>query len=487
MQKRSFFRAAAALLCLCMLGTGLCGCTQFTFEAADSPGAPLPTPDTASLVAPLGDSRERYSIRATLYYRTADGFLSSALRLIHVDPEDDALALIMQSLLETPYSSSGLLPIAPEGTDVNRISLSGGIAVVDLNAKALSQGEEYFCMARAAIAKTLLALESVDCVNVLVEGRAAEAEGVPLGALTQQDANAAMSYIQLLSEPMLLDSDGGYVDRSVVLYLPGQAQSPLAPQHRTLRLHNNDYLSALIDVFAKNAASALYPAELLAQIVAQEEVDSAGRRVLTLRLPAGLAACCAQERLVPALILSLCAFAPNIDLARAYIGDVPVLRAGGVDADADGAFDPNSFTFLAGTTALLYHMTPDGALAEVSSVLQGSSLTARDLLVGLMAGPQDDSSLSGVFPDGTHSEDILGVRIEENIAHVNISPGLYSACQAFSPQRERALVYGIVNTLVHNLDTVQRVQFYIDGHAADSFAGSISIRTPLMANPALVR
>jgi len=486
MKTSVLFRIAAAVVCLCALAAGLSGCTEFTFEQADAPGAPLPTPDLSALSAPVGDSSARYSIRATLYYRTADGQLSSALRLIHVDAEDDPLRLIVESLLEEPYSSSGLLPIAPEGTAVNGISLSGGIATVDLNAKALSQGEEYFYMTRAAVAKTLLGLEEVDCVNMLVEGRAAEIASVPPGALTQQDENAAMGYIQLLSDPMMLESEGGYITRQVVLYLPGEKSAPLVPMHRALRLHDGDYRTALIDCFAQNAASELYPAELLAQIRAQEEIDGAGRRVLKLDLPAKLGSCAPEERLLPALIMSMNAFLPNIDAASAYIGGEPVLVCGGIAADGDGLFDPKLFSSLVGTKAQLYQMAADGSLVRVEHLLAHSPVTARDLLCGLMDAPAEGERVC-VFPEGTGSEDILGIRIEEGTAHVNLSAELYSACQSFDIERERALVYGIVNTLVDNMDTVQRVQFYIDGRTADTMAGRIAITAPLMANPGLAR
>ena len=79
------------------------------------------------------------------------------------------------------------------------------------------------------------------------------------------------------------------------------------------------------------------------------------------------------------------------------------------------------------------------------------------------------------------------MHVEDGTAHINLSAALYSACQSFTPEQERALVYSIVNTLVANSGTILRVQFYIDGAVADTFAGTISIRTPLMANPGLVR
>lgn len=480
-------RLLAAFACACMLA--LAGCTaDLSFESTQSAPAVLPAPDTGAMTAPIGDSRARYSIRATLYYRTSDGQLSSALRLIHVDPEDDPLRLIVESLLETPYSSSGLLPIAPAGTRLNGILFSGGVATVDLSAEALSEGEEHFYLARAAIAKTLLSREEIRSVNVLVEGRAAEAGGMPLGALTQQDANAATSYVQLLSEHMLLEDGEGFVERDIVLYLPTSGSGPLLPVSAAIRLEKTGHPAAVLGAFAQHAAG-LFPQEMLLNITAETGVTPAGERVLTLRLPAGLAEYDPESRLIPALIRTFCAFMPNIDAARAFIGQESVLQAGGFEADGAGLFDPELFDQLVGSSVRLYFAAQDGALSETEQVIPGSSPSARSLFAALIAGPAQGApeGLLPVFPETALREDLLGVRIEDGVAHLNLSSELYCACQALPAEGERALVYSIVNTLVYNLDTVLRVQFYIDGAVAETFAGSISIQTPLMANPGLVR
>ena len=476
-------RTAAIALCACMLA--LAGCSDLSFEAADLSPAPLPTPDTSAMTAPAGDSRARYSIRATLYYRTQDGQLSSALRLIHVDPDDEPLELIVESLLETPYSSSGLLPIAPAGTRLNSVRFSGGVATVDLSAEALSQGEEQFYIARAAIAKTLLGRGEVEAVNVLVNGRAAETGGLPLGALTKQDTNASMGYIQQLSEQLLFESDGAFIERNAIVYLPISQNEPLLPVNVGVQLGSEDYMPTLIAEYARLAPQELLPTEYAGMISAEESITTAGERVLTLRFPQEMAAYAPAERIIPGLAATLCSFVPNIDIARAYIGQEIVLSAGGFGCE-NGVFDPQLFRTLAGSSAQLFFQTEKGTLRREDHVIASCSLTARDLIAALIAGPADGSGLLHVFPEGALAEDILGVRIEDYTAHVHISAELYSMCQSLSPEQERALVYAIVNTLVYNLDTVLRVQFYVDGDTADMFAGTISIRTPLMANPGLV-
>lgn len=487
MQKR-FFRALCGLLLLCVLCAGLSGCMDLTFENLDSaPVVTLPTPDVSSMSAPMGDSRASYSIRATLYYRTSDGQLSSALRLIHVDPEDDELELILESLLETPYSSSGLLPIAPEGTRLLGVSLLSGVATVDLSAQALKEGEEYFWIARAAIAKTLLGRDGITAVNVLVEGRAAETGGMPLGAVIAQDLNASAGYMQQLSEQVLLESEGGYIDRSAVLYLPDAHSGLLLPETVSVRLYADDFIAPVLQAFAQAAAGANWTEDQLSLISAQVSLTTAGKRLLTVHLPDGLSD--AQDLLAPAIGCTLSSFLPNIDAVRVYIGSEPLYTAGMAQADSDGLFPPEALRALAGTAVELYFRAEDGSLVRCTHALAGRSLSARALLALLMDGPSaaDPADVLDVFPSIIDQADILGVHIEAGVAHVHLSSALYSACQSFSADQERALVYAMVNTLVYNLDTVSRVQFYINDAVADTFAGTISILTPLMANPGLAR
>ncbi len=480
MMYKKIRRLLVLALALCM-ALSLSGCMEMTFESTEGAPVALPTPDISQMSAPTGDSRARYSIRATLYYRTQDGALSSALRLIHVDENDDERELILASLLETPYSSSGLLPIAPANTRVLRVTLQNGVLTVDLSAEALSEGEERFWTARAAIARTMLARNGIQAVNVLVEGRAAEISGMPLGALTVQPSDAAAGFVQQLSEQMLIDSESGYIERSAVAYLPDAATGLLLPRAMPVRLYDENYISPVLSAFAQSAAGDVWTAEQLSSVSAQISVTSAGERLLTVQIPEGLSG--AQDMLAPAIGCTLTSIIPNIDAVRFLIGSAPIAAAGSAAADENGLFAPDSLRAMAAASVKMYYKNAQGALVVREQALSGNAENARNLLALLMQ--PSDPQLSSVFPESAHAADILGVRIADGIAHVNLSSALYSACQSLDEAQERALIYAMVNTLVDNLDTVSAVQFYIAGGVADTFAGTISILTPLIANPGI--
>jgi len=87
-----------------------------------------------------------------------------------------------------------------------------------------------------------------------------------------------------------------------------------------------------------------------------------------------------------------------------------------------------------------------------------------------------------VFPAGVYYDDIPGVSLEDGIVSVNLSGNFYRQSQELDADRERAVVYSIVNTLC-GLDGVTGVRFYIEGITAETLSGSIYLKSILLPNP----
>ena len=96
-----------------------------------------------------------------------------------------------------------------------------------------------------------------------------------------------------------------------------------------------------------------------------------------------------------------------------------------------------------------------------------------------------DSQLSFPVPENVFAEDVLGIHIAGNIARVNLSANFYRCCQALDASAERSLVYCMVNTLCA-MDNIRAVRFYVEGVSAETLAGSIYLRSPLMPHPGIV-
>jgi hypothetical protein len=140
----------------------------------------------------------------------------------------------------------------------------------------------------------------------------------------------------------------------------------------------------------------------------------------------------------------------------------------------------------------LYFIEPGGRYltAEARSLekSEDSQEYCRRVLESLIEGPaggRTEPLIPVVDPDTR----ILGVYIVDDTAYVDLSEKTGAA--HFSRSRgvlsELLSVYSVVNTLILNIDGIDRVQIMIGGNAAETFAGHIDIGYPLNAHMLLVR
>ena len=113
---------------------------------------------------------------------------------------------------------------------------------------------------------------------------------------------------------------------------------------------------------------------------------------------------------------------------------------------------------------------------------QGEALSPRALLAALFS-TETAAALGAVspVPAALDETDILGVRVRDGVATVNLSARFYSACQDLDEVRERTAVYAIVNTLC-GLAGVDGVRFLIEGEGVETLSEYIYMRTVLLPN-----
>ncbi len=134
-------------------------------------------------------------------------------------------------------------------------------------------------------------------------------------------------------------------------------------------------------------------------------------------------------------------------------------------------------------TVKLYFADNTGTklVAEERSIEVKQSLTLENQIVEqLIAGPERNS-LNPTIPSSTSIKDI---KTEEGICYVNLT-------QAFirnnSPlPSERITIYSIVNSLTE-LDTVNKVQFLIEGEKINEYKGDIDFSKPFERDESLIR
>ena len=111
----------------------------------------------------------------------------------------------------------------------------------------------------------------------------------------------------------------------------------------------------------------------------------------------------------------------------------------------------------------------------------GSAIEA--IVSALLEGPEDNKLVSTI-PAGVK---LLHAFItDDGTAYVDFSPEL-SLLHAGGVTAERLTIYAIVNSLVLNLDSVERVQLLLEGKPAPTLAGHLDIRLARTANLLIVR
>ena len=167
---------------------------------------------------------------------------------------------------------------------------------------------------------------------------------------------------------------------------------------------------------------------------------------------------------------------------RLSVDGEPVAGTGTLPLD-DGDLRRRDVSGHIGSTARLYLANEAGELILREAALsQGSARSARALLSALFS-QEMAAFLGGVcpVPEALDETDILGVRVRDGVATVNLSARFYSACQELDEARERTAVYAIVNTLC-GLAGVDGVRFLIEGEGVETLSEYIYMRTVLLPN-----
>ncbi|MDI6689749.1 MAG: GerMN domain-containing protein [Actinomycetota bacterium] len=106
---------------------------------------------------------------------------------------------------------------------------------------------------------------------------------------------------------------------------------------------------------------------------------------------------------------------------------------------------------------------------------------ARSAIEELIKGPKE----SGHFPTIPEGTRLLGIRIEDGIAHVDFSEELVERHPGGSAG-ETMTIYSIVSTLVE-FPTIQRVKFLVEGREIKTLAGHMDLTEPIAPDPDLIR
>ena len=477
----------------------LCGCEGTVSERpmedisalTIEPGADAPTADTFAdqtqtvtlyLLSPNGE--RLVPVPAEVTMRAGESLAQAALT-----------ALLAGAKLERTDAS---WPMSGEGR-APTLSVSAGIATVNLPAKYRALEPQTLFAVRQAVADTLGSLSGVTSVNMLVGGRE---EGLdlgattPVGTLTRVDDLDVQGRYKRLDEQRL--SGAGYT-RLTTLFFPSADGRLLLPAVRTLSYDAGaapiDCLYTVLEALGSVAADALmmrHVPEPMGYIAEMPEIVrmEGGEQAIEIRFSGELTRALADADLPLGVYLGM--------LTRTLMGVVPGVD--GVHVLIDGA----------AVTALDAEKTPDGeALAFKNELMQGDDFLSW---IGAPVIVYDGAEQSGKLirarclmreseqnqtrarletliarwnEDAVSAADILAVSTEAKNVVVNLSGGFAAWLQTLDGDAAREKVYSMVNTMTQGRNQ-QSVIFFFDGRQIDELSGGLCMRGRLLRNPGMV-
>ena len=493
-----FIKLLALALCLC-LALGGCALRRQEAESAGDISLPVPSDEPENMI--LGETLAGSMSAVALYHAAPDfSSFSTVNQSVRADIGESLPEAAVKALL-----ASGSASGTRAGNDVRLLAFeyACGTATVNLSIDARNvTGPQELLALEAAIGNTLLGIEGVRGVNVLIGSLSESCCQLPVGVQTAQVGSVTASYAQLQAERDRLNQAGAApISRSALLYFPTAVGDWLVPELREISVENGAFAEALIDALkggptdeACAIASIPEGAELMAAGPAIETLSS-GERVLTLNFTSALANYLAFSglevwELAGSITLTMCSFLPELDAVRIMVNGEPITMCTLGDAIIqfpDGLMRRGDFSGRIGSVAMLCLVDSADRLTRVEqAVSMHSALSPKRLLTELFGYADGDGAPYRLpIPAAVYPEDLLGVQVLGGIARVNLSAGFYRSCQTLSPRAERDLVYAMVNTLCE-LDGIRAVRFYVEGRAADTLAGSVYLRSPLLPNPGIV-
>ena len=491
-------RLLALLVCAALALSG-CVLREQEPDAENALSLPEPSPEAKNQF--LGERAAARSTSVTLSYANADGAsFSSVTRSLRTEEGESLVDAAVHALLE-PSSDAEAAYFTLGETRVLSCELACGIAAVNLSIDARgAQSEQELLALEASIGNTLLGLEGVQGVNVLVGGRCMSFCQLPLGVQTREIASVTAAYAQLQADQdQLRAGTASGLTRGAVLYFPSDANDGrwLVPELREITFPGGDFVAGLIEALRKGpqverCAAMVLPegADLLNEPPTRSTL-STGEHLVTLNFSSTLTNYLAFsglsiDELLGSLSLTLLSFLPETDAVRVEINGAPI-EISETGSFPDGLIHRGDFADRIGSVATLYLANAEGRLEpRQRAVSKRSALSARQLLAELFRyanaaeGPLTFPVASRVYED-----DVLGVQISGDIAQVNLSSDFYLSCQGLDAGTERCVVYAMVNTLC-TLPNVRAVRFYVEGVAAETLAGTIYLRSPLLPNYGIV-
>jgi len=415
------------------------------------------------------------------------------VRTVSVFGSETMLDVLAAEVLAAPKSEQ-LVCAMSERVQLYVLSVAqtGKVATVDLGGDAdMLQLYELFCL-KAAMANTLIETGQVEYVNVLFEGREIPTNDLPSGTLTRFDEDLQSAWIEHENEGVAATRSPDYTfKRNVTLYFAGKNSDLLLAEVRQISFTRSDLALPVINAlitgpFTDTELRRSYPSSANVLGIPTYEYEDEYTRYLSIDFSyeMGNAFLDEEERRIQfsPIVMTLTTFLPQTDAVLIRVNRRPVEGLDGADS-GERLLYHSQFSGMVGRTVELYFPEEEGRQVRITRAVPQKKNTLRDLLEQLLSVPEN---VQAVFPEGFDETHLRGVSMVDDIAVLNLTAEGAELIKAMPNDRARSCIFCIVNTLT-SAAGVSRVQFLVEGCHIDSTVGELSLRSPLVRNPGVIR
>lgn len=434
-------------------------------------------------------------LNTVVYCLTEDRYrLVPDVRTVSLFGNETLLEVLAGEVLSAPQNDPQLVSALSDRVKLYLLSVAqtGNVVTVDLGGDAESlMPYELFCL-KAAMANTLIETGQVEYVNVLFEGHEITTNDLPTGTLTRFDEDLQSAWIDHENEGVAALRSPDYTfRRNVTLYFASKNSDLLLAEVRPISFTRSDLATPVIKALITGPLSdselrRSYPssASVLGIPELQHEDEYTHYLSIDFSYMMGNAFQDTDERRIQfsPLVMTLTTFLPETDALLIRINHRPIEGLTGVGI-GDRLLYRSQFSGMLGRTVELYFPDNEGRQVRVTRAVAQKENTLRDLLRQLIVVPDGCSS---VFPEGFEAEHLHGVSMVDDVAVVNLSQEGAEMIRSMPDQEAKNSIFCIVNTLTA-ADGVRRVQFLVEGYHIDALTGNLSLRTPLVRNPGIIR
>ena len=442
----------------------------------------------------LNDDSVARRLTAVVYCLTGDMYrLVPDVRTVDILVGETPLEVLAGEVLRVPQNDQ-LTSAMSDRVRLHLLSVvqTGSVATVDIGGEAeMLEPYEIFCL-KAAMVNTLVETGLVEYVNVLFEGREVPTNDLPTGTMTRFDEDLQSAWIEHENEGVAALRSSEYTfKRNVTLYFSSMDSDLLLAEVRQITFTRSSLALPVIDALITGplydtTLRRSYPsaATVLGIPYMQAEDQYTNFWEIDFSYEMGKAFIDQEQRRMQfaPLVMTLTTFLPQTDAIRIRVNHRPIEGLAGAELK-DRLLYRAQFSGMLGRTVELYYPMEGGRQIKLTRAVLQKENTLRDLLCQLMIVPE---GVTSVFPEGFTAEHLRGVTHVDDIAVVNLTQQGAELLRGLSADEERACVFCIVNTLTAS-SGVSRVQFLVEGYKVDQLGGAVSLRSPLVRNPGIIR